>query len=122
MNVKIRPKQSEIEKLKREIREEVRRELLQEEKLQNEIRKYLLDEESRYLQGIDAVFLWGLHVIFGFGAERLKRAYKGVIRVYKQMRDYYEMDGSFPAETKLKEIGVDMDELRKETANEEEVR
>lgn len=122
MKAKIRPKPSEIEKLKREIREEVRKELLQEEKLQREIRKYLLDEESRYLQGIDAVFLWGMHILFGFGAERLKRAYKGVIRVYKQMRDYYEMDGSFPAETKLKEIGIDMDELRKETANEEEIR
>lgn len=122
MKAKIRPTYSELEKLKREIREEVRKELLQEEKLQREIRKYLLDEESRYLQGVDAVFLWGLHVIFGFGAERLKRAYKGVIRVYKQMRDYYEMEGSFPAETKLKEIGLDMDELRKETESEEEIR
>lgn len=115
MKARINRNSLEIEKLKRQLRKEIMREILEDDALNKEIRRQMLEQESRYLQGFDAVFLWGLHVIFGFGAERLKRAYKGVIRVYREMRDYYEMEGSFPAETKLKEIGLDMDELRKET-------
>ena len=58
------------------------------------------------------MFLWALHKEFGFGRERLIRAYKAIGREYEEMRRFFETDEVFPAEYKLREIGVDINKLR----------
>ena len=79
-----------------------------------EINRQTLEQQDKFIQAIDAMILWTLHLELGFGKKRLKRFYNAVIRNYKEMCEYYQMDDTYPAEYKLREIGVDLDELRKE--------
>ena len=82
--------------------------------MNREINRQILEQEDKLIQGIDAVILWTLHSELGFGKERLERFYKAVIRNYKELCKYYEMDDTYPAEYNLRKIGVDLDRLRKE--------
>jgi hypothetical protein len=82
--------------------------------MKKEIRRQIAEQEDKYIKGIDTMFLWALHVEFGFGKKRLERAYKAIGREYEQMRKFFETDEVFPAEYKLKEIGIDMEKLRNE--------
>ena len=82
--------------------------------MKKEIRRQILEQEDEYFKGIDTMVLWALHSEFDFGKQRLERAYKAIIREYKQMKNFYAMDDTYPAEYKLKEIGIDMEKLRKE--------
>ena len=79
-----------------------------------EINRQIAEQEEKYIRGIDTMILWMLHVEFGFGKQRLERAYKAIGREYEEMRKFFETDDTFPAEYKLKEIGVDMEKLRNE--------
>lgn len=79
-----------------------------------EINRQIVEQENKFIQGIDAMILWTLHKELGFGKKRLERFYKAVIRNYKELCKYFEMDDTYPAEQKLREIGVDLDKLRKE--------
>lgn len=80
--------------------------------MKKEIRRQIAEQEKIYIQGIDVMFLWALHKEFGFGRERLIRAYKAIGREYEEMRRFFETDEVFPAEYKLREIGVDINKLR----------
>lgn len=82
--------------------------------MKKEIRRQIAEQEEVYIRGIDVMFLWALHKEFGFGKERLIRAYKAIGREYEAMRKFFETDEVFPAEFKLREIGVDISELRDE--------
>lgn len=79
-----------------------------------EINRQILEQQNKFIEDIDAMILWTLHIELGFGKKRLKRFYNAVIRNYREMCKFYEMDDTYPAEYKLREIGVDLDELRKE--------
>lgn len=83
-----------------------------------EINRQILEQEDKFIQGLDAMILWTLREELGFGKKRLERFYKAVIRSYKEMCKFYEMDDTYPAEYKLREIGVDLDKLRKDIKNE----
>lgn len=85
--------------------------------MKKEIRRQIAEQEEKYIQGIDVMFLWALHKEFGFGKERLIRAYKAIGREYEAMRQYFETDEVFPAEFKLRDIGVDIDKLRNDEYN-----
>ena len=80
--------------------------------MKKEIRRQIAEQEKIYIQGIDVMFLWALHTEFGFGRERLIRAYKAIGREYEEMRRFFETDEVFPAEYKLREIGVDIEKFR----------
>jgi hypothetical protein len=82
--------------------------------MKKEIRRQIIEQEKAYMRGLDTMILWALHVEFGFGKGRLERAYKAIGREYEEMRRFFESDDTFPAEYKLKEIGVDMEKLRDE--------
>jgi hypothetical protein len=80
----------------------------------SEIKRQIKEQEDEYIRGIDAVFLWWAYTELGYRKKRLIRSYKSFIRTYKEMCEYYQMDDTYPAEYKLREIGVDLDSLRKD--------
>ena len=82
--------------------------------MDREIRRQILAQEDKFSMGIEIMLLYTLHIELGFGKKRLKRFYKKMIQNYKEMCKFYEMDDTFPAECKLRDIGIDIDELRKE--------
>lgn len=79
-----------------------------------EINRHIVEQEDKFIQQIDAMILYTLHVELGFGKKRLERFYRAIIRNYKDLCKRYEMDDAFPAECILRDIGVDLDKLRKE--------
>lgn len=84
--------------------------------MRREINRQLLEQKDEFMKDIDAMILWTFRVELGFGKKRLKRIYRAVIRNYKEMCKIYETDDTYPAEYKLREIGVDLRELRAEAS------
>lgn len=84
----------------------------------HEINRQILEQKSKFMSDIDAVILWTLHTEYGFGKTRLKRFYDAVIQNYNEMCSFYEMDDTYLAVHNLREIGIDLDELRKGINNE----
>lgn len=85
----------------------------QQAAMKREIRRQIIEHETNYTLGVLAVLMWSRHVNEGLGKIRLERIFYDFWSLYREMRDFYEMDGSFPAEYKLREIGIDIDELMK---------
>lgn len=79
-----------------------------------EIKRQVREQDESFVRSVDAVYLWALHIELRFGKKRLERFYKTAIRIYKEMCKFYEMDDTFPIEYKLREMGIDLDKLRKE--------
>lgn len=79
-----------------------------------EINRQILEQKNTFTQNIEIMILWTLHNELGFGKRRLKKFYKTFTRNYNAMCKAYEMDDAYPAECKLREIGVDLDEWKKE--------
>ena len=82
--------------------------------MKQEIRRQIVEQKEIFMDGIDAVILWFLHAELGHGKTRLERDYKRICEVYREMCRFYETDETFPAELKLKEMGIDVEKLRKE--------
>lgn len=82
--------------------------------MKKEINRQILIQQDKLMNGIDAMVLWTLHNELGFGKKRLERFYKAVCSNYLEMCAFFETDDTYPAEQKLREIGVDLDRLRKE--------
>ena len=68
-------------------------------------------------KNIDVAILWMLHEQLGFGAKRLRRFFDTFNRIYEELVAHYDMADDLPwvYDRKLKEIGVDVAEWRKET-------
>lgn len=79
--------------------------------IKRDIRRRVAAENEQYMRTFEAMILWTLHESCGFGKVRLERFYRDFIREYNEMRERYEMDVAYPAERKLREIGVDLDKL-----------
>lgn len=79
-----------------------------------EIDRQIVEREDLFYSDVDAAILWGMHVELKLGKKRLKRVYNAIIQNYKDMCKYYETDEAYPAKIKLREIGVDLEEWRKE--------
>jgi len=86
--------------------------------MEAEITRQILAQEERFRLDMDASVLWTLHVRFGFGPKRLKEFYKAFVEEYHNMRERFEMDDSYPERYKLKQIGVDVEELMNEKGGE----
>ena len=73
---------------------------------------------------LDAMALYILHEEFGFGKERLKRFYNRFADGLRELGERYQMneydDRLWLCQRKLKEIGIDISELRKERDGENE--
>lgn len=66
-----------------------------------------------FSKDIQTMLLWTLHKRYNFGKKRLERFYVEFLQDYEEMCNFFETDEVFPAEYKLREIGVDVDELQK---------
>lgn len=66
-----------------------------------------------FSKDIQTMLLWTLRKHYGYGKKRLERFYVTFLREYEEMCRFFETDEVFPAEYKLREIGVDIDELQK---------
>lgn len=75
-------------------------------------------------KNVDVAVLWMLHELCGFGPKRLHDFFEGFNRVYDELVAYYDMVDDLPwiYERKLKEIGVDVAEWRKETSDKSKTR
>lgn len=75
-------------------------------------------------KNIDVAILWMLHEQLGFGAKRLRRFFDTFNRIYEELVAHYDMVDDLPwiYERKLKEIGVDVAEWRKETNDKSKTR
>lgn len=86
--------------------------------MKKEIKRQIREQEENYFDGLMAVMLWSMHINRGYGAKRLEEVYGEVWETYNKMREFFETNDTFPAEYKLREIGVDMEKLKNENANE----
>lgn len=80
-----------------------------------EIKRQVKAQEEELVRSVDAMVLWTLHTELGFGKKRLERFYKKIIQNYNEMCEFYLMNDAYPAKYKLREMGVDLDKLRKES-------
>lgn len=83
-----------------------------------EAAKAYAEYDRKNANEIDAIFLTYLHERYGWGHDRLKQAYMGIAPEIEKLAERYEMTGEgdrvFLATHMLKEIGVDIEEWRKE--------
>lgn len=80
----------------------------------HEINQQCLEADDRLSLDVDTVVLWTLHRHLGFGVKRLHRFYRAMAAEHRRMRDYYQMDDTYPERYKLKELGADLEEWQKE--------
>lgn len=84
-----------------------------------EINRQLAEYIRKHEKNIDAAMLWALHEFpkTKFGAARLREFYEFFQPVLAGLLEYYEMsteDQCWLCDMKLKQIGVDLDEWRRE--------
>lgn len=84
-----------------------------------EARKQLILQEKQYAMDMDTAVLWVLHVKYGFGEKRLKQFYADLFDEHLRMRNFYDMDDLYPERYKLKEIGVDIEQMYNEQFDEQ---
>lgn len=85
----------------------------------HEINQQCIEADERLSLDVDAVVLWTLHRHLGFGVKRLHRFYLAMAAEHHRMREYYQMDDTYPERYKLKELGADIEAWQKEVlANE----
>lgn len=80
----------------------------------HEINQQCLEADERLSLDVDAVVLWTLHRYLGFGVKRLHSFYLAMAAEHKRMREYYQMDDTYPERYKLKELGADIEQWQKE--------
>lgn len=85
----------------------------------HEINQQCIEADERLSLDVDAVVLWTLHRHLGFGVKRLHSFYLAMAAEHRRMREYYQMDDTYPERYKLKELGADIEAWQKEVlANE----
>lgn len=81
----------------------------------HEINQQILDHDNAYSLDLDSMVLWTLHVHCGFGKKRLEDFYRAMICEHLRMREFYEIDDTYPERYLLKErCGVDVEALNAE--------
>lgn len=85
----------------------------------HEINQQILAKDKEYQLDIDTMVLWTLHQCYGWGATRLKRFYRDMMKEHLRMREFYELDDLYPERFKLKEKGVDVEAWYEELFDDE---
>ena len=77
-----------------------------------EINRQLAEKDKQYAADVDAMILYVLMSRYGWRKKRLKDFWKAFVEEHKALREFYLMDdpgdNEWLAHTKLKEIGVDV--------------
>ena len=82
-----------------------------------EVRRETVRINDLYMADLDATVLYYVHTRYGFHKKRLRDFYIGFREFYNKLVEYYVMEqheGAWVCRLKLKELGIDIDELRKE--------
>ena len=82
----------------------------QKQIINREVRRRVFAEHLKGGANFDALVLWTLHKHFGFGKDRLRKFFDAFLDEYKDLKEYYELDGdtAYVAVEGLKAIGVDV--------------
>lgn len=81
----------------------------------HEIDQQILERDKAFSIDIDSMVLWALHIHCGWGKKRLEDFYRVMLSEHLRMREYYEIDDTFPERYILKErFGVDVEALNAE--------
>ena len=83
--------------------------------LDREINRQLAQNVEGLKNNIIALFLWQLHEQLGFGKNRLIQFYNGFKPAIEEMQQYYDMytgeDTDYMCKRKLKDLGIDVEQL-----------
>ena len=81
----------------------------------HEIDQQILERDKAFSLDIDSMVLWALHIHCGWGKKRLEDFYRVMLSEHLRMREYYEIDDTFPERYLLKDrFGVDVEALNAE--------
>ena len=86
-----------------------------------EINNQIAEASLEHQRRLEATVLYVLHEEFGFGKDRLRRFYESFDQNMTTLRCFYELpdsDAAFICDLKLKDMGIDLDEWRKELKEE----
>lgn len=90
----------------------------QRKAMKQEIRSQIAENGTEYEADYEAMMLWVLHKHYGFGKKRLLEFREKFIEEAKLLKAHYELDDvTYPAKVRLKELGVDIEALLKEEAD-----
>jgi hypothetical protein len=90
-----------------------------EQAMLNEIHQQCLAADKSFTLDMDTIYLWTLHSKYGWGLKRLKQFYKEVFVEHRRMREFYEMDSTYPERYQLKSKGIDIEAWYNELFDEE---
>lgn len=84
----------------------------------DEVNRQLEERSKDWYVNVDALILYVLHERFGFGKDRLMKFFYGLIDTNEELISHYHMkDAEFICKTKLKDIGVDVEQWNADLAN-----
>lgn len=89
---------------------------IQKQAFDNELERQIRAWKDNNLTDYELAVLWTLHDTFGFGKDRLKKFFDAYEKMPQKFLDEYDGIGTvdFIAHDKLKKIGVNIFEWRKE--------
>ena len=67
----------------------------------HEIDRQILERDEAFSLDLDAMVLWALHIHCGWGKKRLEDFYRVMLSEHIRMREYYEIDDTFPEQYNL---------------------
>lgn len=83
--------------------------------IEEEIDRQIAQNIDKLSKNILSIVLWELHEVEGFGKKRLLRFHENFVPALKELQEFYDMKTDSETEwlckKKLKEIGVDVEEL-----------
>lgn len=79
------------------------------EAMGREINRQLLEADKRFALDLDSMVLWSIRQFAGWGPKKLKEFYLFMFKEHLRMREFYEMDDTYPERYKLKEKGIDVE-------------
>lgn len=81
----------------------------------HEIDQQILERDKAFSLDVDSMILWTLHIHYGWGKKRLEDFYRVMLSEHLRMREYYQIDDTFPERHKLLEsCGLDVEALNNE--------
>lgn len=89
------------------------------EAMMHEINQQILQKDKEYSYDMDTMVLWSLKQFTGWGPKKLKDFYLFMFNEHLRMREFYEMDDLYPERSKLKKMGIDVEEWYNELFDEE---
>lgn len=82
------------------------------------IKDQILETSRKYDCDYEAMILWVLHRYYGFGKVRLLKFHDVLVKELRELQQYYDMDDVYyPARMYLKDLGVDVEKLHKESSD-----